>query len=160
MNTTQLDREMIEKLKQHIVERLGREPENLHLVIPHFEVLSTRRGQHLLRQGEICRHVYFVAKGCVQVYVIDKNGAESTREIYVEDQWVTDIFGFQNQQPAGEFIKCTEACRLLRVSYDAFQLLSREVPQFASIYREILEVSYSNTVYRVNTLTSMDALGY
>jgi CRP-like cAMP-binding protein len=76
----------------------------------------------------------------------------------VEEQWVTDIFGFQNQKPSEEFIKCIEACQLLSITYDRFQQLSREVPQFADIYRQILEVSYNNTVYRVNTLTSMDAL--
>lgn len=149
---------MIEVLKHHITERLGKEPENLHLVTPYFEELITQRGEHLLMQGEICKYVYFIVKGCLQVYVIDKNGSESTREIYVEDQWTTDIFGFQNQVPSSEFIKCAEACKLLRIHYSSFQALSEAVPQFAGIYKQILEVSYNNTVYRVNTLTSMDAL--
>jgi CRP-like cAMP-binding protein len=149
---------MTEKLRQHILERLGEEPENLHLVIPHFEAISTKRGTHLLSPGEICRYVYFIVKGCLQVYVIDKNGNESTREIYVEEQWVTDIFGFQNQLPASEFIKCVEPCQLLRIGHTSFGKLSEEVPQFAAIYKQILEVSYNNTVYRVNTFTSMEAL--
>lgn len=51
-----------------------------------------------------------------------------------------------------------EPCKLLRIHYDSFQQLEASVPQFASIYKQILEVSYNNTVYRVNTLTSMDAL--
>lgn len=149
---------MIDQLKEHIISRLGREPENLHLVIPHFEPISVKRGQHLLHAGEVCRYVYFILKGCLQVYVIDKNGNESTRELYIEDQWVTDIFGFQNQSPSSEYIKCVEPCQLLRISFTSFQHLSEAVPQFAAIYRQILEVSYNNTVYRVNTLTSMDAL--
>ncbi len=149
---------MVEKLRQHIIGRLGKEPENLHLVIPHFEPISTKRGEHLLQAGEVCRYVYFLLEGCLQVYVIDKSGNESTRELYVEDQWVTDIFGFQNQIPSTEFIKCVEPCQLLRISYASFQQLATAVPQFAAIYQQILEVSYNNTVYRVNTLTSMDAL--
>ena len=149
---------MIEQLKAHITNRLGREPENLHLVIPHFEEIKTKRGELLLRQGETCKYVYYIVKGCLQVYVIDKNGNESTRELYVEDSWTTDIFGFQNQTPSAEFIKCVEPCDLLRIHYAAFQQLSDAVPQFAGIYKQILEVSYNNTVYRVNTLTSLDAL--
>lgn len=145
-------------LRSHIVQRLGKEPENLSSVIPHFEELTTKRGDHLLQAGEVCKHVYFIVEGCVQVYVVDKNGNESTREFYVEEQWVTDIFGFQNQSPSSEFIKCVEPCKLLRVHFDSFQTLSQQVPQFAAIYKQILEVSYNNTVYRVNTLTAMDAL--
>lgn len=149
---------MIEALRQHIVQRLGREPENLAEVVPHFEPVQTKRGEHLLHAGDVCHYVYFIVEGCVQVYVIDKNGQESTREIYVEDQWVTDIFGFQNQLPSTEAIKCVEPSKFLRIHFDSFQTLSKAVPQFGAIYKQILEVSYNNTVYRVNTLMAMDAL--
>lgn len=149
---------MLEKLEQHIINRLGQKPDDLEKVLTHFEPFVTKRGQSILEQGEICRYVYFIVEGCLQVYVIDKNGNESTREFYVEDQWVTDIFGFQHQTPSGEFIKGVEPCKLLRIHYDSFQQLSQQAPQFSAIYRQILEVSYNNTVYRVNTLMSMDAL--
>lgn len=149
---------MKEALRQHITRRLGREPENIHLVLPHFEELESSRGEHILHADEVCRYVYFIVEGCLQVYVIDKNGQESTRELYVEDQWTTDIFGFRNQSPSREYIKCAEPCKLLRIHHDSFQVLAEKVPQFRNIYQNILEVSYNNTVYRVNTLTSMDAL--
>ncbi len=149
---------MIEALKNHITNRLGRLPDNVELVLPHFEELVTSRGEYLLHSGEICKYVYFIVEGCLQVFVIDKNGKESTREFYVEEQWVTDIFGFQNQSPSTEFIRCVEPSKLLRIHFENFQLLSQQVPQFAAIYKQILEVSYNNTVYRINTLTSMDAL--
>lgn len=147
-----------EHLRRHIQQRLGREPDNLQEVLQHFEPLAVKRGAHLLTSGEVCRFVWFIVHGCVQVYVADKQGNESTREFYIEDQWVTDIFGFQNQSASTESIRCVEPCSLLRVSFDSFQRLLVSVPQFAAIYRQILEVSYNNTVYRVNTLTSLDAL--
>ncbi len=149
---------MHEILKQHIINRVGSAPANLDKVLLHFEAVEAKRGIWLLQPGEVCKYVYFIVAGCLQVYVVDKNGSESTREFYVEDQWVTDIFGFQNQQPSAEFIKCVEPCKLLRIHYESFQSLSAQVPQFAIIYRQILEVSYNNTVYRVNTLTAMDSL--
>jgi CRP-like cAMP-binding protein len=149
---------MIEVLKNHITNRLGTLPDNVEVVLPYFEPLMVPRGEYLLKPGDTCRYVYFIVEGCLQVFVIDKSGNESTREFYVEEQWVTDIFGFQNQSPATEFIKSAEPSKLLRIHYDSFQLLSQQVPQFAAIYQQILEVFYNNTVYRVNTLTSMDAL--
>ncbi|MEZ4951868.1 MAG: Crp/Fnr family transcriptional regulator, partial [Saprospiraceae bacterium] len=147
-----------EKLKQHIIKRMGKEPDKLDLVLSHFEVVQVKRNEHLLMAGDVCRYVYFIIDGCLQVYVVDKNGNESTRELYVEEQWVTDIFGFQNQTPSNENIKSAEHSTLLRIHFQSFQELSTLVPPFAMIYKQILEVSYNNTVYRVNTLTSMDAL--
>ncbi|MCZ8354713.1 MAG: Crp/Fnr family transcriptional regulator [Cyclobacteriaceae bacterium] len=149
---------MIETLKQHITNRLGKLPDNVELVLPHFEELVAKKGTLLLQPGEVCKYVYFIVEGCLQVYVVDKNGNESTREFYVEEQWTTDIFGFQNQIPSSEYIRCVESCKLLRIHFTSFQQLTAAVPQFAAIYKQILEVSYNNTVYRVNTLTSLDAL--
>lgn len=149
---------MKEKLAAHIIGRLGRTPENLPEVLHHFKEQRTKRGEHLLNEGEICQYVYFIVEGCLQVYVIDSNGNESTRELYVEEQWTTDIFGFQNQTSSSEYIKCVEPCRILKIHYDSFQQLSEAIPPFADIYKKILETSYNNTVYRVNTLISMSAL--
>lgn len=149
---------MKEVLRKQIISHLGSEPENLEVVLPYFEELTTQRGDYLLMKGDVCQYVYFVVSGCVQVFVSDKNGQESTREFYAEEQWVTDIFGFQNQAPAAEFIKCVEPCKLLRIHFTNFQKLTQEVPQFATVYKRILEISYNNTVNRVNTLNALDAL--
>lgn len=150
---------MLDVLKSHIIERLGFAPDNLDAVLEHFEEKTSKRGEHLLHTGEICKHVYFVVEGCLQVYTTDQNGLESTREFYLEQQWVTDIFGFQNQLPSAESIRCVEPCKLLFVNFENFQKLSVAAPHFSAIYKQILELSYNNTVYRVNTLMSMDALG-
>ncbi|PPK87365.1 CRP-like cAMP-binding protein [Neolewinella xylanilytica] len=149
---------MVDRLRQHITGILGRAPENLSLVLSRFEPMRAKRGDHLLQEGDVCRYAYFIVEGCIQVYVIDARGHESTREFYVEDQWVTDIFGFQNQTPSTEYIKCIEPAGLLRISHASFQEMCATVPEFASMYRQILEVSYNNTVYRVNTLTALSGL--
>ena len=149
---------MTEALEQHIIQHLGRRPDNLDQVLPHFEPIKMKRGDHLLMQGAVAKYVYFVVKGCVQVYVLDKNGNESTRSFYFENGWVTDVFGFKNQSPSTEYIKCVEHSELLRIHYQPFQQLCAEVPQFDAIYKQVLETSYNSTVYRVNTLTSMNAL--
>ncbi len=144
-------------LRQYIVQQLGKVPENLDTVIESFTERKTKRNEFILQEGDVCKHVYFIVKGCLQVFVVDKNGNESTREIYLEYQWVTDIFGFQNQQPAQENIRCVEPCQLLSINFDQFQRMSAEFPPFMLVYRQILELSYNNTVYRLNTFTSMNA---
>ena len=135
---------MIEALEKYITGQVGRRPENIDQVLPHFEPLKVKRGEHLLMQGSVCKYVYFVVKGCVQVYVLDKNGNESTRSFYFENGWVTDIFGFKNQTPSSEFIKCVEHSELLRIHYEPFQVLCKQIPQFDAIYKQVLEQSYNS----------------
>lgn len=149
---------MIEILEKHIINRIGKRPENIDKVLPHFEEITLKRGEHLLSEGAICKYVYFIVSGCVQVYVFDKNGGESTRSFYFEESWVTDIFGFKNQTPSTEYIKCVEPCQLLQIHFDAFQELCKQVPQFDALYKQILEASYNTTVFRINSLNSLNAL--
>jgi CRP-like cAMP-binding protein len=62
---------MLEVLRQHIIKRLGDDIDNLDLVLSKFKPMETKRNEQLLTQGEVCKYVYFLAKGCLQVYSYD-----------------------------------------------------------------------------------------
>jgi CRP-like cAMP-binding protein len=145
------------RLKQHIVQRLGSNIENLDLVLQHFEEREVKRNEMLLREGEVCRYVYFVAEGCLQVFV-NEDGNESTRDIVVEDNWCSELMSFGQQQPARENIRAVEPSRLYCIDYAGFGKMMATVPQFDKVYRQILEQSYANSVYRLNTFVSLSAL--
>ncbi len=149
---------MIEVLRNHIVSRLGNNVESLEEVLSTFKPLSVKRTEALLREGEICRHVYFVAKGCLQVYVHDAGMNETTRDIIVEEGWCSELISFGSGQPATENIRAVEASDLLCIHRADFQKLLQSVPQFDDVYKQILEASYANAVYRINTFVSLSAL--
>ncbi|WP_128546816.1 Crp/Fnr family transcriptional regulator [Larkinella soli] len=150
---------MIALLEKHLRSVLGGNTDRLEDVLIHFREGRAERNELLLQQGQVCRHVYFIGKGCLQVFGTDEAGSETTREFYFENHWVTDIFGFQHQLPSAESIRALEPSDLALISFSDFQKLVGAVPQFAAVYRQILEISYNRTVYRVNTLISLDALG-
>jgi CRP-like cAMP-binding protein len=149
---------MIEKLRQHIIDRLGTDTTHLDEVLSHFKTVKLKRNESLLRQGEICRNVYFVAKGCLQVYVFDQSANETTRDIVTENNWCSELISFSKQQPASENIRAVEPCELCAIGFSSFQQLMSAVPQFDNIYKQILETSYANSVYRINSFTALPAL--
>jgi len=149
---------MITLLRQHLIARLGNDTEHLDKVLACFKHIRTKRNQQLLQQGEICKYVYFVAKGCLQVYVYDKNFNETTRDLVTEDNWCSELVSFGNGTPAAENIKSVEASELFAIERHHFQALVDTVPQFDRVYKQILEASYANSVYRINTFVSLTAL--
>lgn len=149
---------MIEVLKQHIEKRLGNDVENLDLVLSKFKSVETKRNEQLLRTGEVCKYVYFIAQGCLQLYVHDKEMNETTRDIVAEDNWCSELISFSSGQPATENIRTIEPSYLLAISRDGFQDMMQTVPQFDKIYKQILELSYANSVYRINSFVSLSAL--
>jgi CRP-like cAMP-binding protein len=149
---------MIDILKQHIINRLGDNVEHLELVLDCFKPIKTKRNDFLLRQGEVCKYIYFVAKGCLQVFVYDNDSNETTRDIVVEDNWCSELISFGQQQPSTENIRTVEPSELCAIDKQGFQKMLESVPQFDKVYRQILEVSYANSVYRLNSFVSMSAL--
>lgn len=149
---------MITVLRNHIIQRLGNDIENLENVLSCFVPIKTKRNELLLQQGEICKHVYFISSGCLQVYVFDKDYNETTRDIIVEDNWCSELISFGSGKPATENIRSVEPSELLAINKQYFQNMLETVPQFDKVYKQILENSYANSVYRINTFVSMSAL--
>jgi CRP-like cAMP-binding protein len=112
----------------------------------------------LLKAGDVCRYVYYIASGCLQVYVHDEDDNENTRDLVTEDNWCSELMSFGQQKPATENIRTVEDCTLLSIDHHNFGTLLQQVPQFDKVYRQILEQSYANSVYRINTFVSMSAL--
>jgi CRP-like cAMP-binding protein len=149
---------MLEVLQQHIINRLGNDIDQLDLVLTNFKPIVAKRNQLLVKEGEPCQYVYFVAKGCLQVYVYDSEMNETTRDIVTEDNWCSELISFGSGQPATENIRTVEPCELLAIDRQGFQAMIQTVPQFDKVYKQILEASYANSVYRINTFVSLSAL--
>lgn len=149
---------MLEILIQHLIERLGTDIENLDTVLNHFKPLEIGRNQFLVEQGQVCKQVYFIAKGCLQVFIYDNDMNETTRDIVTEGTWCSELLSFGSGQPATENIRTVEPCQLLAIDKHGFQTMIQTVPQFDKVYKQILEASYANTVYRINTFVALSAL--
>lgn len=149
---------MLEVLSNHITQRLGENTSNLEKVLSTFKHISTKRNEQLLIQGEVCKFVYFVAKGCLQVYVHDKDFNEITRDKIIENNWCSELISFGNASPSSENIRTVEPSELFAIDRHAFLTMMETVPQFDIVYKQILEASYANSVYRINAFASLDSL--
>ena len=61
---------------------------------------KVERGTILLHQGEICTHVFFVARGCIRSYVTDKKGKTHTLSFAPEEWWIGDQISLYRTEPA------------------------------------------------------------
>lgn len=149
---------MIEVLRQHIIGRLGNDIDGLDEVLQKFQPIHIDRNQFLVQEGHVCRYVYFIVKGCLQVFVYDADMNETTRDIVTEGTWCSELLSFGSGKPATENIRTVEPCELFALDKASFQQLIETVPQFDKVYRQILETSYANSVYRINTFVALSAL--
>jgi CRP-like cAMP-binding protein len=149
---------MIEVLREHIISRLGSDIDNLDTVLDYFKPLHVDRNQYLVEQGKVCKQVFFIVKGCLQVFIYDNDMNETTRDIVTEGTWCSELLSFGSGNPATENIRSVEPCELLAIDKQGFQKMMETVPQFNKVYKQILETSYANSVYRINTFVALSAL--
>ncbi len=150
--------ESFQYLETHISKRLSGDNQSIEQVLLHFKHHDIERNEFLLRQGENCKNVYFIVKGCLQIFVYDSDSNEVTRDIIIEDNWCSDLISFGSGQPALENIRAVEKTTVLAINQESFRTLVQTVPQFDLVYKQILEASYANSVYRINSFAALSAI--
>lgn len=68
---------MKEALRQFIESFQFLTPEEVTVIVDNTILRNTKKGDYLLKQGEVSRECYAVVKGCVREFVL-KEGVEKT----------------------------------------------------------------------------------
>lgn len=104
-------------------------------------IKTFKKGDLLLREGQVSRDSYFVIEGCVRkYYIID--GEERTTEFYVEDESIASLQSYQNKTPANHYFECVEDCRLAVLNYEKEQELFKRVPKYEALCRMSMESDF------------------
>ena len=118
--------------------KLTSEEEN---IIKSFWTEKTlKKGESLLRNGDVCRTDNFVINGTLKAFYINsETGAEEVLYFAIENWWATDIDSFQKQQPSIYNIQAIEETELLQIRYDSFHEMLKQIPKLERFFRIILE---------------------
>lgn len=99
------------------------------------------KGDHLLRQGQVCRHLYFVEAGAVRGYyhIDDK---EVTHWFGFEHDFITSFHSFITGIAAVENIQLLEGCILWRISKPQLEALYNDHHDIERVVRIAYEKYY------------------
>lgn len=111
----------------------------------------------ILRQGEVNRYLYFVLKGALRSYTIDKLGNEHIIQFAFEDYWVADLSSFITQAPGEIFIETIEDIEVLLLPYHELDILLDKIPALEKYFRHLYQRAYVGLQKRVNTRDSTTA---
>lgn len=104
-------------------------------------IKNYKKGDLLLREGQVSRDSYFLIQGCVRkYYIID--GEERTTEFYVEDESIASLKSYTNKTPANHYFECVEDCRLAVLNFEKEQELFKRVPRYEALCRMSMESDF------------------
>ncbi len=107
------------------------------------------RKAFLLKEGQFCRHIFYVQSGILRAYYTDKGGRESTIMFAMEDWWITDMYCFINPQPAMLNIEAVADSHVFQLLKDDWDKLLTRAPVFEKYFRILMQNAYIREQLRV-----------
>lgn len=149
---------MFSVLEKFIHSRFDISSEKMEKIRSYFTLVTTKRNEILMQYDQICKHYYFINRGCIRLFTINRDGADSSRYFAFEGNFATALPSFIDQKPAEEYLQTIEKSELLSISRKDFYHLVETVPEFAKIYNEILELGFIIAQKRIYSFQGFDAL--
>jgi CRP/FNR family transcriptional regulator, anaerobic regulatory protein len=103
------------------------------LVKRHF-----KKGDFLVKAGQVCNHVSFVNQGAFRAYVY-MNDQEIDKHFFFEHEYATECISFYSRKPSVINIVAMEDATVVQLEYDKAQALYEAVPVWQKYGRLIAE---------------------
>lgn len=126
--------------------------ERLNLCSIHYEIKKIPKGEYLLQYGEICRNTFFVEKGLLRMYSIDKNGKEHIIQFAPENWLIGDRSSLYFSEKSNYYIEAVEDSEVSVLSRDFFNKLLEEFPNSIEKNDLVLQKHVKSLQDRINSL--------
>jgi len=135
-----------------------------HITEEQFKVIEkvmdkklVKKKKDLLAAGEVSRYIYFVEKGCLRSYIVDKDGIEQVMQLVTEEHWIGDLYSFVTQMHGTITIEAIEDTEVLMLSYTDLEILYDEIPALERFFRKLIQRAYVAVQQRLNSAYSASA---
>ena len=126
---------MFEVLQAYLEQRMTLTPEQVNSMQSLFIPRHLKKGELLIREGEIAKYGAFIATGCLRSYVVDNKGKEHIIQFAPENWWLTDTNSIVNGTPSLYFMDAIEPSDILLIDLPSHQKLMATIPGFAASFQ-------------------------
>ena len=118
----------------------------------YFTVKEVAKNELLLQEGEICNETFFVEKGLVRMYSLDRNGKEHSIQFAPENWLISDRSSLYFNQKSQYYIEAVEDSKVLLLNNEFFSKMMEAFPHTSENNDLLLQKHIRNLQNRVNSL--------
>ncbi|MBF4986113.1 Crp/Fnr family transcriptional regulator [Nonlabens mediterrranea] len=122
-----------------------------------LEVRKVRKKETILYLGDTATKIYFVKKGILKCSIMDDSGNLHTTRFVADNDAVTSMVSYIEQQPSNIQIDCVEDAEILCFKYEDFQYMSKLYPGLAAAFHKIMLRRYHGLLDEKARMISRDA---
>ena len=129
----------LEDLIKKIKTRLILSPEAEEFLYSISKEKTLRKGEVLIRQGQVVKNTFFVSAGCLRSYCTDKNGKENTLLFAIKDWWISDYIAIHTDELATLTVECLTDSKVIEFNAKELDRIHSLFPEFETYQRHNLE---------------------
>ncbi|MEO6685689.1 MAG: Crp/Fnr family transcriptional regulator [Dyadobacter sp.] len=115
-----------------------------------------KKGESILPDGNICRHLYFLNTGLVKVFSF-KGGKEFIMRFFSELQIFSVFDSFLTKTPSKFTIVALEDSVVILISYTEIETLSRKHPKIEFFFRKLISDTTVRKTKRIHEMLGEDS---
>jgi CRP/FNR family transcriptional regulator, anaerobic regulatory protein len=128
-------------LINQIIKNIECTDDDILLIIKYFKSVRLTKKEYLLEEGQVCRNLFFVEKGCLRMFYLNKKATEQIVQFALEGWWISDYFSFMDNKPSDYSIQAIEKSEIWSIDNIQFEKLLNEMPQVEKYFRIVMQKS-------------------
>ena len=146
---------MHSNLIEHIRKYLELDDNSIELLNKYFKPNSYKKKEFLLKEGQVCRSLHFVEKGCLRMFFINEKTTEQITQFAMDNWWISDIFSFTDNKPSPYFIQTVEKSEILSIDALSFEAMLKELPHMERYFRIIMQRTVAASQLRIKYMSEL-----
>jgi CRP-like cAMP-binding protein len=131
--------------------------EAIRTILDKFKTLSLKKGEHILKEGEICTFIAFMESGLVVYYNISESGEEQICDFALENQWISQYKSMITNTGSPISIKTIESTTIHKISYQDLIDIAQQIPSFEKIIKQTIDKLLLQMLDRTNDFQNLRA---
>jgi len=132
---------MEQLLLDNIRSKIELSPEEEQEILNRFERQTHKAKTLLVQPGDDAHFAFFVLKGILRSYIIDRNGVEHILSFATAGWWVADMYSYLTMKQANMYVDVTEECEILMIRKEDVEDLYLNIPALERFFRILTENS-------------------
>ncbi len=146
---------MPDKLLQHIRKYIDLSASDELVINKYINTVHLKKKEFLLLEGNICKDLYFVEKGCLRMFFINKKDSEQITQFAQEGWWLSDYMSFMNNTSSNYYIQSIEKTEIVFISNPRFEELLKELPKIERYFRIVMQKATAAAQHRSKLMYEM-----
>lgn len=148
---------MKELLRAHFEKIIVLSDSEFEYIFSHFVHKKLLKHQFLVQEGDLIKNEYFVVKGCLKSYMVDKENKTHILQFALPDWWITDYYALYNETPSTLYIDPIENAEVLSISIANKDKLCAEMHKVEHFFRKKTSLGYVALQQRILGLLNSNA---